>query len=165
MIGDVHAAELFRRFPSYYAALITKLKAWFADNFVVHDDGRVPLMELKTHLRNVLSSTLRHYVDHTRGRLESCDDPASAFAPAREAASLDELCTRIECFFTGDIRLPYPVHIKTAETTTMTRDELIEMGVLIVADARLVQDSRLTYHLRADGVLWQDAWLISAQVS
>ena len=126
------------RFPSHYSALITKLKAWLADNLVVHDDGRVPLMDHKTHLRNGLSSTLRHYVDHTRGRLESCDDPASAFAPARQAASLDVLCARVECFFNGDIRLPCPVHIKTAETATMARDEFVEMDVLIVADASLV---------------------------
>jgi hypothetical protein len=57
---------------------------------------------------------------------------------ASSSGRLDDICHRVEAFFNFNLKLPLPEHIRTDATRDLTRDQLIDMGVSIVLDARLL---------------------------
>ena len=86
----------------------------------------------------ILEYTVRRQMNHTRGRLADCFDPDSTLSVPHEQERLNKACKACEDFFNDDVRLPYPVHIRTDRTRNLSRSELVDMGVNTLCELHLL---------------------------
>jgi hypothetical protein len=136
--GDVYAFEFVGRHHSHHMAMLRNLRYWIGSNLEIIDDGRTPSMVDRYHLETLLEYTVLRHVKHTRGRLLTCVDPTSAVNVGKGLAAAEAACARLLVAFNGDVRLGYPVHIKTQETKNMTRDQIVDFCCEACLEARLI---------------------------
>ena len=126
VVGDVYASEYVGRCPTLRNKMMLALRTFLShpdQGLRVIDDGRQPRAEDRQHLEGVLRCTIRRRLEMDAGPSES---------------TINDLCERVGLVFNGDLRLPYPVHIKVLQTEHMDRNDLIEFALTVVRDAKLI---------------------------
>ncbi len=136
VIGDVYAFEYVGRISTHFNAMLRSLRAFLEEHIVVIDDGRAPSHDARLHLEQLLEYTVRRGFAHVRGSLP-LDSEETVFA-GHEDASVNRACEKLLLVFNGDPCLPYPVHVKVAETRHLSKQEIVDMAVDAVLDARLL---------------------------